>query len=423
MTHNRKRNNMNDLNEIEKPSIKSSDKKCHEISKELIWYDSPILQTLKSFQRKTTAYSSLCTNFCIGITFILFLPIILIIFILFLVLWILPGFGWFYERYAEARDRKKFYPPMEEMKPWGLNNKFIHVVHLRAPESRFPPIVHLSGMSISMYYLKPLLSKFVEFMGEPVEILSYDPPGYGASEPPNDWNMADLESEIKLLQEVIEKSNLRKPFILIGGSAGGLLAHLYHLTYPDNVAGMILLDPTPLAVFEPESPTITNIKRLSLLFKIMAYAASWGLFRPVTFLFDYFGVGDFSNFFRPSYPGYIATLMTQSMLHKLANQLRCFLTIPNYVAKLQTDASIHKNLAILAVGAPDKSKAQLCRDLNEEETIQWWCNSQRVFLCNSNNAGFIFREDQNHMQCVLDMELAANATKIISKQIYKDISH
>ena len=116
---------MNDHTELEKHQ---------EIS--LKWYENPVLQTPKSFEAKTTTYSSFCTSFCIGILIILLLPIILIVFILFLLLWILPGFGYFYERYAEARDRKRYYPPIDEMKPWGPNNKLIHVVHLRAPESK-----------------------------------------------------------------------------------------------------------------------------------------------------------------------------------------------------------------------------------------------------------------------------------------------
>ncbi|CAF2567764.1 unnamed protein product [Rotaria sp. Silwood2] len=415
-----KRKNNNDEDHLEKQDIKYSDEKLQEICKKLKWHENPVLQTPKSFREKTTTYSSFCTCLCVGILIFLSLPIILTIFILFLLLWILPGFGWFYEQYAEARDRKKYYPPIDEMKPWGPNNKLIHVVHLRAAESKLPSIIYLSGMSISMYYVKPLLLKFVEFMDEPVEILSFDPPGYGASEPPNDWNTENLENEILLLHQVFTKSRLRKPFLLIGGSIGGLLAHLYCLTYPEDVAGIILLDPTPPTVFERESPVVTDMNRVRSVCRIMARAASWGLLRPVSFLFDYFGVGDFGYFFRPSQPGYIAILMTQTMLKKLENQLRCCYTIPDYISKLQKDVTIHRDLPLLVVSAPDSTKKRPRGGLTGEETLQWWRNNQQLFLRSSDNAAFIFRADYNHVQCVLDMELAANATKAILTQIHNE---
>ncbi|CAF3869960.1 unnamed protein product, partial [Rotaria sp. Silwood1] len=139
-----KRNNNSDLNRLEKQSVNSSDEIHKEIYKKLKWYENPVLQTSNSNQAKTTTYSSFYSSLYTGLLIVAFLPIILIAFVLFLLLWILPGLGWFYERYAEARDRKKYYPPIDEMKPWGPDNKLIHVVHLRAPESKLPPIVYVS---------------------------------------------------------------------------------------------------------------------------------------------------------------------------------------------------------------------------------------------------------------------------------------
>ncbi|CAF4183405.1 unnamed protein product, partial [Rotaria magnacalcarata] len=361
------------------------------------WYEDPTLLTPTSFRAKAVRILSFCSSLCIGIGVLLILPVILIVLILFLLLWILPGFGYFYERYAEARDRKRYYPPVEEMKPWGPHNKLIHVVHVHAPQSKLPSIVYLSGMSISMYYVKPLLSEFVKFMSEPVEILSFDPPGYGASESPSNWNEEDLTSELSLLHEIIGKSTLRKPFILIGGSIGGLLAHLYYLTYPKDVAGIIFLDPTPPSVFEQGSTTLTNMNRLVFVLRVIARAASYGCLRPIIFLFDYFGLGDFGNFFRPSYPGYIALAMTQTMINKFTNQMQYYQSVPDYILKQKKNTSILNDVPLLVISAPDSSKARLCGYRTEEEAQQWWCDHQRAFLHNSSNTGFIFREDHNHV--------------------------
>ncbi|CAF3827291.1 unnamed protein product [Rotaria sp. Silwood1] len=419
-----KRNNNSDLNRLEKQSVNSSDEIHKEIYKKLKWYENPVLQTSNSNQAKTTTYSSFYSSLYTGLLIVAFLPIILIAFVLFLLLWILPGLGWFYERYAEARDRKKYYPPIDEMKPWGPDNKLIHVVHLRAPESKLPPIVYVSGMGLSMYFVKPLLLKFVEYMDEPVEIISFDPLGYGASEPPNDWNTENAESQRLLLRQVIAKSTLRKPFILFGASAGGLLAHLYCLTYPEDVAGIILTDPTPSTIFEQGSPIGKVLNRACIQCGIMARAASWGLLRPLSFLLHHFSTGDVGDIFRYSHPGYIALLMTHTMLQKLASQLRYLHTIPDCISKqLHDDATSHRNIPLLVLSALNWTKKRPYGGFTREEMSQWWSESHQFFVRNSDNAGFIPRTDYTHMQCIVDMELVANATKAVLTQIHSEIVH
>ncbi|CAF3859397.1 unnamed protein product [Rotaria sp. Silwood1] len=366
-----KRNNNSDLNRLEKQSVNSSDEIHREIYKKLKWYENPVLQTSSSNQPKTTTYSSFYSSLCTGLLIVAFLPIILIAFVLFLLLWILPGLGWFYEGYAEARDRKKYYPPIDEMKPWGPDNKLIHVVHLRAPESKLPPIVYVSGMGLSMYFVKPLLLKFVEYMGEPVEIISFDPPGYGASEPPNDWDTENAESQRLLLRQVITKSTLRKPFILLGASAGGLLAHLYCLTYPKDVAGIILTDPTPFTIFEQGSPVGKVLNRACIQCGIMARVASWGFLRPLSFLLHHFSTGDVGDIFRCSHPGYTALLMTHTMLQKLVSQLRYLHTIRDCISKqLHDDATSHRNIPLLVLSALNWTKKRPYGGFTREEMRQ-----------------------------------------------------
>jgi hypothetical protein len=40
----------------------------------------------------------------------------------------------------------------------------------------------------------------------------------------------------------------------------------------------------------------------------------------------------------------------------------------------------------------------------------WWNNNQQPFAKTSHNADFVGRTDYIHVQCMLDMELAVNAT-------------
>ncbi len=55
-----------------------------------------------------------------------------------------------------------------------------------------------------------------------------------------------------------------------------------------------------------------------------------------------------------------------------------------------------------------------------EEMRQWWNDNQQPFVSSSDNADFISRTDYTDAQCMLDMKLAANATKAILTQIDND---
>jgi pimeloyl-ACP methyl ester carboxylesterase len=47
------------------------------------------------------------------------------------------------------------------------------------------------------------------------------------------------------LHALLEAAKIPGPYVLVGHSAGGLVSRLYASTYPDDVAGMVLVDSTP----------------------------------------------------------------------------------------------------------------------------------------------------------------------------------
>jgi len=71
---------------------------------------------------------------------------------------------------------------------------------------------------------------------------TYDRPGYGSSgktTAPRDPCSIATEQHQLLVQ-----SGVKAPYVLVGHSIGGLYEYVYALKYPDEVAGIILLDPT-----------------------------------------------------------------------------------------------------------------------------------------------------------------------------------
>jgi pimeloyl-ACP methyl ester carboxylesterase len=83
------------------------------------------------------------------------------------------------------------------------------------------------------YVMRPL--------GERTTTCSYDRPGFGRSDPPSKARRT-LDDAVADLQALIEAADLPLPFVHVGASGGGYIA-LYHASrYPDDVAGVVLLD-------------------------------------------------------------------------------------------------------------------------------------------------------------------------------------
>ena len=52
------------------------------------------------------------------------------------------------------------------------------------------------------------------------------------------------QTSVADLHALLAAADERGPFVLLGSSFGGLIAYMYALTYPDEVVGMVLLDPS-----------------------------------------------------------------------------------------------------------------------------------------------------------------------------------
>lgn len=73
-------------------------------------------------------------------------------------------------------------------------------------------------------------------------VLSYSRAGHGRSEPRPEART--IEQNTLELEQLIASAKLAPPFILVGHSYGGLLARSFAARNPDQVAGMVLVDPS-----------------------------------------------------------------------------------------------------------------------------------------------------------------------------------
>jgi len=76
-------------------------------------------------------------------------------------------------------------------------------------------------------------------------VCSYDRAGLGWSEPSTE--PPDAQHAVQDLHSLLANSGEAGPFVLVGHSNGGLRVLLYASAYPQEVAGVVLVDPTPRA--------------------------------------------------------------------------------------------------------------------------------------------------------------------------------
>lgn len=101
-----------------------------------------------------------------------------------------------------------------------------------------PTVVLQSGLGDG----KETWAGILEGIARTHEVVAYDRPGYG--ETPGDNAPRDPCSAAREMRSMLKAANLRPPYILVGHSLGGLYQYAYAKLYPDEVAGLILLDPT-----------------------------------------------------------------------------------------------------------------------------------------------------------------------------------
>lgn len=76
-------------------------------------------------------------------------------------------------------------------------------------------------------------------------VVLYERAGYGASEPgPMPRDSGRVANELGAL---LDAASIPGPYILVGHSLGGLNVQVFANRHPDEVAGLVLLDPPPLA--------------------------------------------------------------------------------------------------------------------------------------------------------------------------------
>jgi pimeloyl-ACP methyl ester carboxylesterase len=168
-----------------------------------------------------------------------------------------------YQTVASAADLRKYPAPGQMIDVGGHR---LHIYCLGKGEPTVVMEAGLSGWSTDWILVQPEVAKSTR-------VCTYDRAGYGWSDPgPLPRDSQQVASELHTL---LSRSGIENNIILVGHSQGGLFVQYYAKTYPQQIAGIVLVD----SVHPEQSLSMQedvrkkyegNLRTLTLLTRILA---------------------------------------------------------------------------------------------------------------------------------------------------------
>jgi pimeloyl-ACP methyl ester carboxylesterase len=146
-----------------------------------------------------------------------------------------------YEAIAAGGDAKAYPPPGRLIDVGGYR------LHIQCVGTGSPAVVldaGLGGMSLDWNLVQTE-------MGQTTQVCAYDRAGMGWSDPgPQPRTPGQIARELHTL---LTNAGIPGPYVLVGHSVGGKNVRMFALQYPDQVAGMVLVDARSEYVDAPTS--------------------------------------------------------------------------------------------------------------------------------------------------------------------------
>ena len=181
--------------------------------------------------------------------------------------------GVVYQTLGSLRDSKA-YPP-----PGRLVDLGSHRLHLLELGQGSPTILLEAGLMSTVLSWSDLQRE----LSLSFRVVSYDRAGLGWSDLGPMPRTADRI--VDELHAMLERAAIPPPYVLVGHSFGGLTMPLFAERYPEEVAGMVLVDPVAPAEWNPPSEHDRKLTRIgATVCRRAAFLARIGLIRFVAFL-------------------------------------------------------------------------------------------------------------------------------------------
>lgn len=116
-----------------------------------------------------------------------------------------------------------------------------HTMSFTTQKDRAPVVVFESGLGDGISSWDSIYSQVSQF----ASVFAYNRPGYENSEDNNTGKPRTAKDVAKTLKQLLDNTATSGPYILVGHSAGGLYSLKFAELYPNDVAGIVLIDGRP----------------------------------------------------------------------------------------------------------------------------------------------------------------------------------
>jgi pimeloyl-ACP methyl ester carboxylesterase len=185
--------------------------------------------------------------------------------------------------------------------------------------------------------IEPLLAQHTR-------VFTYDRAGSGTS--PRDGLGRGAVANSQRLARLLEQLEIKKPFVSVGYSLGGLYARHYAALHPDQVAATVLLDATPTKHIHKKS----DFKRALRTLYLVHWTARSGLGAL------YWHLGGKKKMTRERFQGYVDRMSAPTFVPNVKEELYAIGTVQSDVAAVGEQLT-HPSLAILAGTVAKPSQA------------------------------------------------------------------
>ncbi|HEC61856.1 MAG TPA: alpha/beta hydrolase [bacterium] len=274
-----------------------------------------------------------------------------------------------------ASCQPKSSPPSDQMISTGSHRLQIYI-----EGKRIPTVVIDAGIADQLDKLRPLQERIASV----TQVITYNRAGYGQSEPGPLPRHSGREAEE--LKALLEKASVPGPYVLVGHSLGALNMQVLASKYPDDVAGMVLLDPPPLSFIlgQEYGDLAVMAEQMTAEWQSIADSAAKSI--------------DVREKARSAFFRMIASEHSEMFAEtaRLVDAVSTFDDIP---------------LVVLATGKPNPAFGEVA-----EEYQRYWVEQSRTLADKSTNGKFILAEGASHYLYLDVPELVAD---IILSVVYE----
>ncbi|MCE7985012.1 MAG: alpha/beta hydrolase [Caldilinea sp. CFX5] len=179
--------------------------------------------------------------------------------------------GSIYQTVATGRERRALPPPGQLVAIGDTANA--PRLHLHCVGVGSPTVILESGqggLSADWVWIQTAVAAVTQ-------VCAYDRAGVGWSDPgPAPRDAQQITEE---LHQLLRRAGLAAPYLLVGHSYGGLYVRLYAATYPDEVAGLVLVDASHPDQWQRLPGAEAQFRRIGQIYRIGAVLTRLGLLR------------------------------------------------------------------------------------------------------------------------------------------------